>query len=114
MQVQKTPIFQKTRGCNITGFFINLCFAKCEKLLFFGQFFAIFLDFQQNTIKIGISAHFSEQTFTNKMAFLEVIIWSKLEVIIWSKLWARLKKRQLGPDNNFQFFLRAIFSPKMC
>ena len=42
---------------------------------------------------------------------MEVIIWSKLEVIIWSKLGA-LKKRQLGPDNNFQNVLRAIFSQK--
>ena len=88
MQVQKTPIFQKTRGCNITVFFINLCFAKCEKLSFFGAIFAIFLDFQQSTVKIGISAHFSEQKLTKKMAFLEIIIWSKLEVIIWSKLGA--------------------------
>ena len=47
------------------------------------------------------------------MTFLEVIIWSKLEDIIWSKL-VRLKKRQLGPDNNFQFFLRAICFQNKC
>ena len=45
------------------------------------------------------------------MTYLEVIIWSKLEVIIWSKLGA-FKKRQLGPDNNFQFFARNVFFKK--
>ena len=43
MQVQKNTFFQKKGGCNITGFFMNLCFAKCEKLSFF--FLAIFLAF---------------------------------------------------------------------
>ena len=34
-------------GVQQNGFsFINLCFAKCEKLSFFG-IFAIFLDFQK-------------------------------------------------------------------
>ena len=42
------------------------------------------------------------------MTFFEVIIWSKLEVIIWSKLGA-FKKRQLGPDNNFQMFCAQFF-----
>ena len=51
-------------------FFINLCFAKCEKLSFFlAILWPIFLDFQQNTVKIGISAHFSEQTFTKNGIF---------------------------------------------
>ena len=90
MQVQKNTFFQKKGGCNITGFFMNLCFAKCEKLSFFlGQFFWHFFGcFFKNTIRIGILAHFSKQKITKKMAFLEVIIWSKLEVIIWSKLTA--------------------------
>ena len=35
----KTPIFGQKGGCNITGFFMNLCFAKCEKLSFFGGAF---------------------------------------------------------------------------
>ena len=41
-------------------FFINLCFAKCEKLsFFFAPFFCpILVDVQKSTIKIGISAHF--------------------------------------------------------
>ena len=40
---KKTEIFGQKGGCNKTGFFINLCFAKCEKLSFFWPFFlAIF------------------------------------------------------------------------
>ena len=41
-------------------FFMNLCFAKCEKLSFFGggHFWGIFWVMFKNTIKIGISAHF--------------------------------------------------------
>ena len=31
----KTPIFSQKGGCNKTGLFMNLCFAKCEKLSFF-------------------------------------------------------------------------------
>ena len=57
--LEKTFFGQKG-GCNKTVFFINLCFAKCQKLsFFFGHFFWQFLvDVQKNTIKIGISAHF--------------------------------------------------------
>ena len=86
----KTPIFGQKGGCNITVFFINLCFAKCEKLSFLGGafFWQFFGCFSKNTIKIGILAHFSKQKITKKMAFLNVIIWSKLSVIIWSKLGA--------------------------
>ena len=89
-QVEK-HIFSKKGGLQQNGFFfMNLCFAKCQKLsFFFWDFFLDFLGcFSKNTIKIGILAHFSKQTITKKMAFLEVIIWSKLEVIIWSKLTA--------------------------
>ena len=41
----KTPMFGHKGGCNITVFFMNLCFAKCEKLSFFlgGLFFGKFL-----------------------------------------------------------------------
>ena len=39
----KTPIFGQKGDCNINGFFfINLCFAKCEKLSFGGGGLAIF------------------------------------------------------------------------
>ena len=57
-------------------------------IVFWGAiFWPIFLLFNKKTVKINISAHFSEQKFT-KNGILEVIIWSKLEVIIWSKLGA--------------------------
>ena len=50
---KKHNLFKKTRGCNITGFLMNLCFAKCEKLPFLGGhvFFACFGRFFKNTIK---------------------------------------------------------------
>ena len=109
----KTPILGQKGGCNITGFFINLCFAKCQKLSFFvcqffGQFFLIF---QKHTIKIGISAHFSKQKITKKWHF-----WKLLSGPSWKLLsgpsWLRLKKRQLGPDNNFQNCCAQILFPK--
>ena len=48
-------------GCNKTVFFINLCFAKCQKLSFFcvpfwGKFWLMF----EKHYKIGISAHFEK------------------------------------------------------
>ena len=47
----KTPIFGQKGGCNITGFFMNLCSAKCEKLSFFwGLFFGKFLAAFQKTL----------------------------------------------------------------
>ena len=46
-------------GCNKTVFFMNLCFAKCEKWSFlFGHFFGKFWLMFKNTINIGISALF--------------------------------------------------------
>ena len=43
------------------GFFMNLCFAKCKKLSFFGgHFWADFGGCAKNTIKIGISALFEK------------------------------------------------------
>ena len=86
----KHTFFQKKGGCNITGFFfMNLCFAKCEKLsFFFGIFLAIFWLFFKKHYKNRHFSTFSKAKKYKKMAFLEVIIWSKLEVIIWSKLTA--------------------------
>ena len=100
----KTQFISKKWLCNITFFFINLCFAKCEKLSFFwGAFFCNFLVVFEKHYKIGILAHFSKQTFTKKWHF-----WKLLSGPSWKFLsgpsWVRLKKRQLGPDNNFQIF----------
>ena len=50
--------FVQKRGCNIMFFFMNLCFAKCEKLSFLGFFFLanFWLFFKTR----GILAHFSK------------------------------------------------------
>ena len=89
-QVEK-HIFSKKGGLQHNVFFYEPVFCKMWKVIvfFFWQFFWQFFGcFSKNTIQIGILAHFSKQKITKKMAFLEVIIWSKLEVIIWSKLTA--------------------------
>ena len=53
----KTPLFGQKGGCNKTFFFMNLCFAKCEKLSFFwGHFFGKFWLMFKKHYKIGISA----------------------------------------------------------
>ena len=46
---KKTHFFKKW-VCNITVFFVNLCFAKCEKLSFFFAFFGQFLGCFQKTL----------------------------------------------------------------
>ena len=54
-------MFGQEGGCNNMFFcFINLCFAKCEKLSFFGGalFWGKFWLMFKNTIKIGSSADF--------------------------------------------------------
>ena len=82
----KTPILGQKGGCNITVFLWTCVLQNVKSYRFLG-FFGNFWLFFKNTIKTGILAHFSKQKI-KKMAFLEVIIWSKLEVIIWSKLTA--------------------------
>ena len=67
---KKTLFFSKKRGLQHNGFFfMSLCFAKCEKLSFFWQFFGIFWLIFKNTIKIGVLAHFSKQTITKNGIF---------------------------------------------
>ena len=87
----KKPKFKNTNfwskgGLQHNGFFIKLCFAKCEQLSFFGFFFGNFLVVFKKHYKICILAHFSKQKNTTKKN--NVIIWSKLSAIIWSKLGA--------------------------
>ena len=44
-------MFGQKGGCNKTGFFMNLCFAKCQKLsFFFWPFFWQFLGDVQKTL----------------------------------------------------------------
>ena len=91
----KKPKFKNTNfwskgGLQHNGFFLSTCVLQNVKSyrffggLFFGNFLAVF---QKNTIKIGI-LHIFQSKKVQKMAFLNVIIWSKLSVIIWSKLGA--------------------------
>ena len=58
---KKNEMFGQKGGCNKTGFFRNLCFAKCQKVivvsLFFWPFFGNYWVMFKNTIKIGMSAH---------------------------------------------------------
>ena len=113
-QVEK-HIFSKKRGvATKRGFFYEPVFCKMSKVIvFFGIFFFLhFLGcFSKNTIKIGILAHFSKQKITKKWHF-----WKLLSGPSWKILsgpsWLHLKKRQLGPDNNFQIFCAQFFFPK--
>ena len=109
----KNTFFQKKGGCNITGFFYEPVFCKMWKVIvfFLAFFLAIFWLFFKKHYKIGISAHFSKQKITKKWHF-----WKLLSGPSWKLLsgpsWLRLKKRQLGPDNNFQNFCAQLFFSK--
>ena len=86
----KTPILGQKGGCNITGFFYEPVFCKMWKVIVFlgGLFFGNFWLFFNKRYKNRHFSTFFKAKNYKKMAFLEVIIWSKLEVIIWSKLTA--------------------------
>ena len=109
----KKHIFSNKGGLQHNGVFYEPVFCKMWKVIvffwhFFGQFFGCF---SKNTIKMGILAHFSKQKITKKRHF-----WKLLSGPSWKLLsgpsWLRLKKRQLGPDNNFQNFCAQFFSKK--
>ena len=96
---------------------MNLCFAKCEKVIvFWGAIFGhILVDVRKNTIKIGISAHVSKQN-KQKMTIFNGYELVQVRVIIWSKF--RVKKGQLGSVNNcsnlsaqFLFVLKNVAKP---
>ena len=80
-------------------------------IVFFLAIFWHFLVVFQKHYKIGILAHFSKQKITKKWHF-----WKLLSGPSWKLLsdpsWLRLKKRQLGPANNFQFFCAQFFFQK--
>ena len=60
-QLKKTQFLVNKGVATKRCFFINLCFAKCQKLSFFLFFFAFFGNFWlmfKKHYKIGISAHF--------------------------------------------------------
>ena len=66
----KTPIFQKNKGLQHNGFFMNLCLQNVKSYRFFGGLsLAFFGCFSKSTIKIGILAHFSKQKNTKNGIF---------------------------------------------
>ena len=77
-QVQKHQFLVK-RGVATKRFLMNLCFAKCEKLSFFGGHFLANFGCT-NTIKIGTSAHFKKQQ-TKHDHFLWLLIGPRIAQI---------------------------------
>ena len=59
-ELRKKHFLVKRGVATKRGFFMNLCFGKCQKLSFFflGHFFGNSWLMFKNTVKIGISAHF--------------------------------------------------------
>ena len=113
MQVQKTPILGQEGGCNITDLFINLCFAKCVKLSFWGGiFWPIFVVFQKNTKKRYFSTFFKAKNYKKK---LKGLLAGPSIGLFSGPSWVHFKKRKPGPDNNPIFFLRTtFFAETMC
>ena len=90
----KNTNFWSKGGLQQNGFFMNLCFAKCEKLSFFLPFVWPILVAVQNTMKIGIQ-HIFKSKKKQKNTILRCYCLGQLGVIIWAKL----KNGQLGLDN---------------
>ena len=98
---QKNRIVWSKGGLQQNGFFINLCFAKCETLCFFcapflGKFWVMFKKHYKNR-------YFSTSLKAKKMKkwpFLIVTNWATLIVTNWATF-AQLKKRQRGPVSNY-------------
>ena len=90
MTPKKHNFCKKKKGLQHNGvFYQSVCCKMSKVIVFWGAFFlAIFCLIFKKHYKIGILALFSKQKITKRMAFLNVIIWSKLSVIIWSKLGA--------------------------
>ena len=99
--LKKKTIFGQKGGCNKTGFFINLCFAKCQKLSFF---FGHFLD----NFWLMFKKHYKNWYFSTilkaknekKRPFLIVTNWATLIVTNWATF-VQLKNGQRGPVSNY-------------
>ena len=86
---------------------MNLCFAKCEKVIFWGgPFFQIWLMFKKHCKRVF--QHIKKQKCILRGYYLV-----QVGVIIWSKLGA-FYKRKLGPDNNLWICCVQLFYSKMC
>ena len=99
---KKKQIFLVKRGVATKRFFfINLCFAKCEKLSFFWcPFFGQILGDVQKRYKNGYLSTFLKAKKWKKRPFLIVTNWATLIVTNWATF-AQLKKRQRGPVSNY-------------
>ena len=111
----KKHICSKNMGVQHNGFFINLCFCRMWKVIvFFWQFFANFSWFSTEHCKNRYFSTFFKATIYKKKCHF----WKLLSGPSWKLLsgpsWVRLKKRQLGPDNNFQIFCAQFFPKQMC
>ena len=111
----KTPILGQKGSCNITGFFlINLCFAKCEKLSFFfwAMFLASFWLFFKKHYKNRHFGTFFEAKKLQKKRHFWMLLSGPSWMLLSGPSWLRLKKCQLGPDNNIQNFCAQFFFQK--
>ena len=110
----KNTNFWSKGGLQHNGFFfMNLCFAKCEKLSFFwGAFFwQIFGCFSKSTIKIGILAHFSKQKLQKKGIFkCYYLVQVKCYYLV--QVGCVLKTVNLDQIITFKIFARNLFSKK--
>ena len=81
---------QKKNNCNKTGFFfMNLCFAKCQKLsFFFASFFANFWLMFKKHYKNRYFSKFLKAKKTKKKCILRCYYLGQVGVIIWAKLTA--------------------------
>ena len=113
MQLQKKHIFSKKGGLQHNGFFLSTCVLQNVKSyrFFWGIFFGIFWLFFKKHYK---NRHFS--TFFEAKNYKKRHFWMLLSGPSWKLLsgpsWLRLKKRQLGPDNNIQNFCAQFFFSK--
>ena len=108
----KTPIFGQKGGCNKTVFFMNLCFAKCEKLSFWGaNFWQILVDVQKH-YKISISALFLKQN-KEKGPFFKVSNWSKSKSVTGPS-WGCQRKANLDQLLTLKICARIFLNFKKC
>ena len=78
-----------------------------------GNVLPIFLDSQQNTVKIGISSHLSEQIFTKNGIFGSYYL-VQVGSYYLVQVGCVLKNANLNQIITSNFFARNFFSKKMC
>ena len=109
----KNTNFWSKGGLQHNGFFMNLCFARCEKLSFFwGLVFAIFWLLFKKHYKIGIWAHFSKQKITTILTFLNVYYLVQVDCYYLVQVGCVLKNVNLDQIITFKFLARNFFFKK--